>query len=109
MDEGPGVSGCRPRSAASRIVPASEQAPPERAGMQEAQSGYRTWAELRARTFGVDALACPARQGSMRLVAVLRGPSPHRTQSRLDRGADRAARTLAQQAPAQAPSPATSR
>ena len=55
----------------SRIEPPSEQAELERASKKKRRSRYRTWAELLARTFGVDALACPVCQGRMRLVAVL--------------------------------------
>jgi hypothetical protein len=44
----------------SRIVPPSDEGlAPERAGKKKRRSRYRTWAELLARTFGVDALACP--------------------------------------------------
>ena len=60
----------------SRIVPPSDDAlAPERAGKKKRRRRYRTWAELLARTFGVDALACPVCQGRMRLVAVLRNPA----------------------------------
>jgi hypothetical protein len=56
----------------SRIAPPSDEAlAPERAGKKKRRSRYRTWAELLARAFGVDALACPVWQGRMRLVAVL--------------------------------------
>jgi hypothetical protein len=54
----------------------SEQAASERAGKKKKRrSRYRTWAELLARNFGVDALACPVCQGRMRLVAVLKDPA----------------------------------
>ena len=56
-------------------MPPSERAAPERAGKKKRRSGYRTWAELLARTFGVDALACPACKGRMRLVAILEDPA----------------------------------
>ena len=60
----------------SRIVPPAEQAlAPERAGKKKRRSGYRTWAELLARTFGVDALACPVCQGRMRPLAVIKDPA----------------------------------
>jgi hypothetical protein len=60
----------------SRIVPPLDEAlAPERAGKRKRRSRYRTWAELLARSFGLDALACPACQGRMRLVAVLRNPA----------------------------------
>jgi hypothetical protein len=41
---------------------------------QESKSkrgGYRPWAELLKRTFGVDALECPTCHGRMKLVAML--------------------------------------
>ena len=56
------------------MPPLDEALAPERAGKRKRRSRYRTWAELLARTFGVDALACPVCQGRMRLVAVLRNP-----------------------------------
>jgi hypothetical protein len=60
----------------SRIVPPLDEAlAPERPGKKKRRSRYRTWAELLARSFGLDALACPACQGRMRLVAVLRNPA----------------------------------
>ena len=34
--------------------------------------GYRPWAELLARTFGVDVLSCPSCGGRMRLLAVIK-------------------------------------
>ena len=37
--------------------------------------GYRRWAELLARTFGVDVLCCPSCQGGMRLLAVIKEPA----------------------------------
>jgi hypothetical protein len=46
-------------------TPASEPETPKRAG------GYRPWAELLARTFGVDVLACPKCQGRMKLLAMV--------------------------------------
>lgn len=44
-------------------------------GKEKGRGGYRTWAELLARTFGVDSLACPVCQGRMRLVAVIKNPA----------------------------------
>jgi hypothetical protein len=38
------------------------------------RGGYRPWAELLARTFGVDVLACPKCQGRMKLVALVNEP-----------------------------------
>jgi len=42
---------------------------PRRAG------GYRPWAELLARTFAADVLACPRCQGRMKLLALVTGPA----------------------------------
>jgi len=39
------------------------------------KSGYRPWAELLERTFGVDVLACPSCRGRMRLIALVRNPA----------------------------------
>jgi hypothetical protein len=36
---------------------------------------YRPWAELLARSFAVDVLACPSCQGRMRLLAVIKEPA----------------------------------
>jgi hypothetical protein len=38
------------------------------------RGGYRPWAELLARTFGVDVLACPKCHGRMKLVALIKEP-----------------------------------
>ncbi len=38
-------------------------------------AGYRPWAELLARTFGVDVLACPTCQGRMKLLALVKDPA----------------------------------
>ena len=61
----------------SRIVPVpeGEGAEPEDGGAKRARSGYRRWADLLGRTFGVDALACPACGGRMRPIAVVRNPA----------------------------------
>jgi hypothetical protein len=62
----------------SRIAPkpppeataaSGEPQTPKRAG------GYRPWAELLARTFGVDVLACPKCQGRMKLIAMVKDPA----------------------------------
>lgn len=60
----------------SRITPppeatpaTGEPEPPKRAG------GYRGWAELLARTFAVDVLACPKCQGRMKLIAMVTDPA----------------------------------
>jgi hypothetical protein len=61
----------------SRIVPAAEpEAPgPEMPGQKRRKSAYRTWAEILARTFAVDALACPVCRRRLRLIAVLKDPA----------------------------------
>lgn len=58
----------------SRIVPPAEpEAPgPKMPGRKKRKSVYRTWAELLARTFAIDVLACPVCRGRMRLIAVLK-------------------------------------
>ena len=62
----------------SRIAP---QAPPKaRAASDEPDrperaDGYRPWAELLARTFAVDVLACPRCQGRMKLLAMVKEPA----------------------------------
>jgi hypothetical protein len=62
----------------SRIAPSpppeaaaatGEPETPKRAG------GYRGWAELLARPFGVDVLACPKCQGRMTLIAMVTDPA----------------------------------
>jgi len=42
---------------------------------QERLAGYRPWAELLARTFAVDVLACPKCHGRMRLLAMVEEPA----------------------------------
>jgi hypothetical protein len=61
----------------SRIVPAVE---PEATGHElpgktRRRTRYRTWAELLARSFAIDALACPVCRGRMRLVAIVKNPA----------------------------------
>ena len=55
----------------SRIAPCAE---PDDEPRKKRRSRYQPWAELLARSLGVDALACPACQGRMRLVALVRNP-----------------------------------
>ena len=57
------------------MPPAEQASAGNVVGKKQRRSRYRTWAELLARTFGVDALACPVCQGRMRLVAVIRNPA----------------------------------
>ena len=61
-----------------RPVAPSEAAPVEveaDADAQPRRKGYRPWAALLARTFGVDVLLCPKCHGRMKLVAMLTEPS----------------------------------
>ena len=44
-------------------------------GKKKHRCRYRTWAELLARTWAIDALACPVCQGRMRLVALIKNPA----------------------------------
>jgi hypothetical protein len=43
-------------------------------GSKPKRAGYRPWAELLARTFSVDVLACPKCKGRMKLIALVRKP-----------------------------------
>ena len=52
--------------------PAAASAEPDRTGPA---GGYRPWAELLARTFAVDVLACPKCHGRMRLLALVQEPA----------------------------------
>ncbi len=61
----------------ARIVP---KPPPEAAAGAEPEApkragGYRPWAELLARTFAVDVLACPRCEGRMKLLAMITDPA----------------------------------
>jgi Putative transposase len=58
-----------PASPAQAAAASDEQGRPDHAG------GYRPWAELLARTFAVDVLACPSCQGRMTLLALVKGPA----------------------------------
>jgi hypothetical protein len=49
--------------------PATEPETPKGTG------GYRGWAQLLARTFGVDVLACPKCQGRLKLMAMVTDPA----------------------------------
>jgi hypothetical protein len=61
----------------SRLAPQSPQAAAasDKPGRPDHAGGYRPWAELLARTFAVDVLACPRCQGRMRLLALVKGPA----------------------------------
>ena len=56
-------------------MPAAEGEPGQtepKASRAGTGGGYRPWAELLARTFTVDLLACPSCHGRMRLLAVIK-------------------------------------
>jgi Putative transposase len=44
-------------------------------GRPDLAAGYRPWAQLLARTFAVDVLACPTCQGRMKLLALVKDPA----------------------------------
>jgi uncharacterized protein YbaR (Trm112 family) len=69
-----GASPWRPRIAPKppSEEPAAASAEPDRTGPA---GGYRPWAELLARTFAVDVLACPKCHGRMRLLASVQEPA----------------------------------
>jgi hypothetical protein len=56
---------------------AASETPPDgqRPRRPESTPSYRPWAELLARTFAVDVLACPKCQGRMRLLAMVEDPA----------------------------------
>ncbi len=61
----------------SCLAPQSPQAaaPSDEPGRPNHAGGYRPWAELLARTFAVDVLACPRCQGRMKLLALVKSPA----------------------------------
>ena len=60
----------------SRLAPQPPQAAAsDEPGRPDHAGGYRPWAELLARTFAVDVLACPRCQGRMRLLALVKDPA----------------------------------
>jgi hypothetical protein len=61
----------------SRLAPQPPQAAAasDEPGRPDHAGGYRPWAELLARTFAVDVLACPTCQGRMKLLALVKGPA----------------------------------
>ena len=61
----------------SRLAPPSAQAAAagDEPGRPAHAGGYRPWAELLARTFAVDVLACPRCQGRMKLLALVKNPA----------------------------------
>ncbi|HEX9810115.1 MAG TPA: transposase, partial [Alphaproteobacteria bacterium] len=60
----------------SRLAP-PPQAPAasDEPGRPSHAGGYRPWAELLARTFAVDVLACPTCQGRMKLLGLVKNPA----------------------------------
>ena len=60
----------------SRLAPQPPPGPAanDEPGRPDHTGGYRPWAELLARTFAVDVLACPTCQGRMKLLALVKGP-----------------------------------
>jgi hypothetical protein len=56
-------------------VGAATCARPARHGRPEGAPSYRPWAQLLARTFAVDVLACPKCHGRMRLLAMVQDPA----------------------------------
>ena len=61
----------------SRIAPPPPPEPAAATGEPETRKragGYRGWAQLLARTFGVDVLACPKCQGRMTRIAMVTDP-----------------------------------
>jgi uncharacterized protein YbaR (Trm112 family) len=60
----------------SRIAPKPPDAgPATQPETPKGAGGYRGWAELLARTFGVDLLACPKCQGRLKLMAMVTDPA----------------------------------
>src|SRR5262249_58201273 len=63
------------RSRLAPTSPAQAAAASDEPGKPDHAGGYRPWAELLARTFAVDVLACPTCQGRMKLLALVKGPA----------------------------------
>ena len=61
----------------SRLAPQPPQAAAagDKPGRPDHAGSYRPWAELLARTFAVDVLACPTCQGRMKLLALVKSPA----------------------------------
>jgi hypothetical protein len=80
-----------------RLAPQSPQAAAasDEPGRPDHAGGYCPWAELLARTFAVDVLACPTCQGRMRLLALVKDPASIASVPRHGRGGDRGAATVA--------------
>ena len=63
------------RSRIARQAPSEAPATSHEPDRQGRAEGYRPWAELLARTFAVDVLACPRCQGRMKLLAMVKEPT----------------------------------
>jgi hypothetical protein len=63
----------RSRLAPQALTPQAPAASDE-PGRPDLAGGYRPWAELLARTFAVDVLACPTCQGRMKLLGLMKDP-----------------------------------
>ena len=61
----------------SRLAPQPPPGPAanDEPGRPDHTGGYRPWAELLARTFAVDVLACPTCQGRMKLLGLVKNPT----------------------------------
>ena len=57
------------------MAPSKKPADGQRPRRPEGAPSYRPWAELLARTFAVDVLACPKCHGRMRLLAMGEDPA----------------------------------
>jgi len=57
------------------MAPCETPADGQRPRRPEGAPSYRPWAELLARTFAVDVLACPKCHGRMRLLAMVEDPA----------------------------------
>jgi hypothetical protein len=57
------------------MAPSETPADGQRPRRPEGAPSYRPWAELLARTFAVDVLACPKCDGRMRLLAMVKDPA----------------------------------
>ncbi len=65
----------RPRIAPQAAHPEEPAVATHKPDRTAPTGGYRPWAELLARTFGVDVLTCPSCQGLMRLLAMVKDPA----------------------------------
>jgi Two component regulator propeller len=81
----------------SRLAPQPPQAAAagDEPGRPDHAGRYRPWAELLARTFAVDILACSRCQGRMRLLALVKDPASIARHPRHGGRGDRGAATLA--------------